>query len=153
MEGPFPELSSGLNRVSAGTVFVADLQAPASGVAERRWEPLVTTLDKGLEALLGRGRRAASISKPSVVVKMYIDPDRKLDVHLVGRQFDPATGAAEEVKGASLFLAGSAVSGARSGYFFTAEGPERKVTLTPFGMGVQATLPDFVGSAVLSVAR
>ena len=78
---------------------------------------------------------------------------RQLDVHLVGRQFDAATGNAEEVKGLVLHLAGAAVSGARTGYLFSPDVPERKVALTPFGMGVQAVIPDFAGAAILSVAR
>lgn len=153
LEGPFPALDRGLNRVGSGTVFSLDNGLQPVGGGERRWESLMPTLDKALESLLGRGRRAASCSRPSVVVKLYVDPDRKLDVHLVGRQFDPHTGAPEPVHGALLHLAGFAVSSARSGYLFTADGPERKVTLTPFGMGVQVTLPDFAGAAILTVAR
>jgi hypothetical protein len=148
--GPFPELTAGLNRVGAGSVITLDLSASSS---TRRIEPLLPGLEKGLESLLGRGRHAASVSRPSVLVKMYVDPDRKLDVHLVGRQFDATTGAAEEVKGLTVHLSGSAVSGARTGYLFSPGTPERKVTLSAFGMGVQATLPDFKGSAVLTVSR
>lgn len=151
LEGPLPELSGGLNKVGAGTVFLLEAAVPEA--EERRWEPLVAVLDKAMESLLGRGRRAVSVSKPTVVAKAYLDPERKLDVHLVGRAFDPVKGRPEEVKGLVLHLAGASVSGARTGYLFTADQPERKVPLTPFGMGVQAVIPDFVGSAVLSVAR
>jgi hypothetical protein len=147
--GPFPELAAGLNRVGAGSVLALDLLA----AGPRKVDTLLPGLEKALESLLGRGRHAASVSKPSVLVKMYVDPDRKLDVHLVGRQFDPATGAAEEMKGLTVHLSGSAVSGARTGYLFSQGMPERKVALSAFGMGVQATLPDFRGSAVLTVSR
>lgn len=151
LEGPLPELAAGLNRVGAGTVFSIDPK-PAIG-AERRPETLATELDRALESLLGRGRRAATVSLPSLIVKMFLDPEKKLDVHLVGRAFDPASGDAQKVSGAVVHLAGFAVSGARSGYVFTAEAPERKITLTPFGMGVQAALPDFTGAAILTIAR
>ncbi len=152
LEGPFGELEPGLNRVGAGTAFVLDLDAPARE-APRKWDSLAPGIEKALESLLGRGRRAASSSRPSMMIKMYVDPDRKLDVHLVGRQFNATTGAPEDLKGVTLYLSGGAVSGARSGYLFTPDAPERKVALTPFGMGVQAALPDFAGSAVLTIAR
>lgn len=148
LSGPF-ELSDGLNRIGSGSVIRLD--APANW--DRGADVLQAPLDKALESLLGRGRRSVSVSRPTVLAKLYLDPDRKLDVHLVGRQFAPTTGAPEEVKGLVVHLAGSAVSGARTGYFYSQGEPERRVSLSAFGTGVQTTLPDFSGSAILSITR
>ena len=79
---------------------------------------------------------------------LRLDPEKKLDVVLVAR--DPANAA---VRGATIFLSGAVVSGARSGFLFQPGAPEKRVPLVPFGMGVQATLPDFDGEAVLAVER
>jgi hypothetical protein len=151
LAGPFAPLSDGLNKAGTGTVFAIDTESRAEGEAERRFEPLMVPLERALESLLGRGRRAATYRGASLVVKCYLDPDRKLDVQLVGRAFDPSSGAAAVVKGAVLHLSGAAASGARSGMLITEDGQERKVSLAPFGMGVQAALPDFVGSAMLTI--
>jgi hypothetical protein len=144
--GPFVELSAGLNRVGAGSVILLDT-AP-DGKSET-----LAPLEKALESLLGRGRRAVSVSRPGFIVKMYLDPDRKLDVHVVSRPLESGSGAAGETRGLALYLSGSAVSGARSGTVFSQGATERKIPLTTFGMGVQATLPDFNGSAILSISR
>ncbi len=153
LEGPFGSLQPGLNVSDHRTLFAIDPAGNAEGLAERRFEPLVGELDRALESLIGRGRRAAGFRGADLVVKCYLDPDRKLDVQLVGRSFDPASGAAAKVSGAVLYLSGAAASGARSGQFLTEDGQARKVTLSPFGMGVQVALPEFAGSALLTVAR
>jgi hypothetical protein len=144
VSGPFGEFSSGLNRIGAGSVIVLDTPAEAP------LDALLPPLQKAMDSLLGRGRRAVTVSKPSIVVKMFLEPDKKLDVHFVGRQF---AGGPEQVKGLSVYLSGSAVSGARTGTLFSEGQPERKVPLAAFGMGVQAVLPDFAGAAILSVTR
>ncbi len=153
VEGPFEPLQAGLNTSGGRTLFAIDPTGLAQGVAERRFEPLTPALERALESLVGRGRRAASFRGANLVVKCYLDPDRKLDVHLVGRSFDEATGAAALVKGATLHLSGAAASGARTGLLFTEDGQSRKLGLSPFGMGVQVALPEFAGSALFSISR
>lgn len=149
-EPPLGELSEGLDKVGQGSVFGID---PHGEPATRAFEPLVVPLDRALDSLLGRGRRAAATHRDGLMVKLYLDPEKKLDVHLVGRHWNPATGGAEAVQGAVLRLSGSAVGGARTGWLFSPGAQERKVSLTPYDMGVQAKLPDFIGSAVLTVSR
>lgn len=149
-EPPLGDLSEGLGKVGNGSVFSID---PRGQPEERPYAPLVVPMDRALDSLLGRGRRVVSSNRPSLLVKMFLDPDRKLDVHLVGRAWNPTIGQAQAVQGAVLRLSGSAVGGARTGWLFSPGAPERKVTLTAYDMGVQARLPDFIGSAVLTVSR
>lgn len=153
LPAPFGGIDEGLNAVGQGTVFGVRLERPADGEAERRWEPLLKPLEQAAESLLGRGRRTVSVSGAPLVVKCWLDPEKKLDVHLVARAFDPATGEAAKVSGAVLHLSGAAASGSRSGLLLLEDGSERKVPLSPFGMGVQAVLPDFTGGALFTVAR
>lgn len=147
-EGPFPELTNGLDTVGSGSVFTIDPTGTQREVA-----PLLGPLETALDELLGRGRRVVTTNRPTLVAKLFIDPEKKLDVHLVGRAWNAASGSAEAIQGAVLRLSGVAVGGARVGWLFTQGGPERKIPLTPFNMGVQAALPDFIGSAVLTVSR
>lgn len=149
-EPPLGDLSEGLDKVGQGSVFGID---PHGEPQTRAFEPLVVPLDRALDSLLGRGRRAAAANRDGLMVKLYLDPERKLDVHLVGRHWNTATGGAEAVQGAVLRLSGSAVGGARTGWLFSPGAAERKVSLTPYDMGVQARLPDFIGSAVLTISR
>lgn len=155
LAGPFPELRSGLNRVGEGTVFAFEPRAEdeAAPASVRTAAELSSPLEAGITSLLGRGRRALALSGADVVVKTFVDPDRKLDVHLVGRDFDPVTGEARPVSGALLYLTGPAVGGARSGRLFLPDGTDRKVPLIPFGIGVRVSLPDFPGAAVFTVSR
>jgi hypothetical protein len=52
-----------------------------------------------------------------------------------------------------LHLSGAAVSGSRAGVWLSEDGQERRLVLVPFGMGVQVALPEFAGSALLTVPR
>lgn len=149
-EPPLGGLSEGLSSVGHGTVFAID---PNGEPEQRPVEPLVLPMERALESILGRGRRTVQTNHPSLLVKLYLDPERKLDVHLVGRNWNAAAGSAEAVQGAVLRLSGAAVGGARMGWLFSQGAAERKVTLTPYNMGVQAKLPDFIGSAVLTIPR
>lgn len=149
-EPPLGDLSEGLEKVGNGSVFGID---PRGTPDDRPYQPLVVPMDRALESLLGRGRRVASTNRPSLLVKLFLDPDRKLDVHLVGRAWNPTGGHAQAVQGAVMRLSGAAVGGARTAWLFSPGAPERKVTLTAYDMGVQARLPDFIGSAVLTVSR
>lgn len=149
-EPPLGELSEGLGKVGNGSVFSID---PRGEPEDRAFQPLVVPMDRALDSLLGRGRRVASTNRPSLLVKLFLDPERKLDVHLVGRAWNPTVGHAQAVQGAVVRLSGSAVGGSRTAWLFSPGAPERKVTLTAYDMGVQARLPDFIGSAVLTVSR
>jgi hypothetical protein len=89
----------------------------------------------------GRGRLFA---------RAYLDPERKLDVHLVNLETTPA-------QGIQLTIAGQAAGGGRSGYWFA---PERdggkdgeRITLNPSGFSVSTILPSVSSYALLAVPR
>lgn len=151
--GPFPELRSGLNRVGDGTVFSFDPAENGSAPGTRNVEGLSGPLESGLSSLWGRGRRALSVSGARVLVKTFIDPDRKLDIHLVGRDFNPESATPIPVSGAILLLSGPAVGGARVGRLLFPDGSEHRVPLIPFGIGVRVNLPEFPGAAIFTVSR
>ncbi len=151
--GPFPTLTGGLGRHGQGTVLGVALSPPADGVAERRYEPLLSPLSQALESLMGRGRRATTVTGAELIVKARLDPEKKLDLMLVGRRFDPSTGAAAHISGAVVHISGALAGPAPTGVLLTEDGREKKVSLTAFGLGVRASLPDFSGSAILTVAR
>jgi hypothetical protein len=101
-------------------------------------------LDRALSALLGRGRRAASVAgrAPPLVV-LHRGPGALL-AHLVAPD-------GERTLGATLFLGAHVAGGARSCRFVSADGQDVRIPLNPSGMSVSTVLPSFRGYAVLSV--
>ncbi len=118
----------------------------------RTSEALAGPLDAAVTSLLGRGRRAVAFGQQAVLVRAFLEPDQKLDVHIAARSLD-ANGAPPVLRGLQLQLAGAAVGGARSGLLFMADGTEHKVNLSPFGTGLRVDLPDLPGAALLTIAR
>jgi hypothetical protein len=136
----FPEVRSGLDRVGEGRVSVLEQEAPA--------EP---QLLKSVRELLGRGRAQLTLSgRARLFARAYLDPERKLDVHLVNFEEKPA-------QGVLLGIAGQAAGAGRTGYWFApdrASGKDgERIALNPSGFSVSTVLPSIGSSALLAIPR
>lgn len=141
----FPEVKSGMERVGEGRVYAigTDSDSPAA--------PEVQVVRAARE-LLGRGRAHLSLSgRARLFARAYLDPERKLDVHLVN--FD----APRPAQGVLLHIAGQAAGAGRTGYWFA---PERaagkdgeRISLNPSGFSVSTVLPGIAAGALLAVPR
>jgi hypothetical protein len=108
---------------------------------------------KGLRELVGRGRAQVVLAgRGRLFARAYLDPERKLDVHLVN--LDPQLPPAQ---GVQLTIAGQAAGGGRAGYWFA---PERaggkdgeRIPLNPSGFSVSTILPSVSAYALLAVPR
>lgn len=135
----FPEVKSGMDRVGEGRVYALD-EAPSE-----------TLLARALREMAGRGRAQVTWSgRGRLLARAYLDPERKLDVHLVNLDDRPA-------QGVQLTIAGQAAGGGRSGYWFA---PERdggkdgeRIALNPSGFSVSTILPSVDAYALLAVPR
>jgi hypothetical protein len=134
----FPEAKAALDQLGEGRLQLLDEAAPEAAVV-RALQDL--SRRRAQVTLAGRGRLFA---------RAYLDPERKLDVHLVNLE-----GAAAQ--GVQLTIAGHAAGGGRSGYWFA---PERdggrdgeRITLNPSGFSVSTILPSIAGYALLAVPR
>lgn len=147
----FPEAKAGLNRIGEGRVWaVTPDEDPAAGPA------LEAQVARAARELLGRGRASVTLTgRGSVLVRAYLDPERKLDVHLVNLDVRPE--GPVPAQGITLHLAGQIAGGGRSGYWFA---PDRdkgtdgeRIALNAAGFGVSTVLPRVSGSALLTVPR
>lgn len=142
----FPEVKSGLDRVGEGRVYALDDSAALPHEA----------LGRALRELAGRGRAQVTLSgRGRLFSRAYLDPERKLDVHLVN--LDLKTDAPATAQGVQLTIAGQAAGGGRSGYWFS---PERRggkdgerITLSPSGFSVSTILPGIDAYSLLAVPR
>jgi hypothetical protein len=143
----FPEVKSGLDRVGEGRVYALEEGLPPQGAE---------TLSRALRELAGRGRSQITVAgRGKLFSRAYLDPERKLDVHLVNLDLRGAAVAAAQ--GVQLTIAGQAAGGGRSGYWFA---PERdggkdgeRITLNPSGFSVSTILPSVDAYALLAVPR
>jgi hypothetical protein len=159
----FPEVKSGLDRVGEGRVYALDDGAPGSvhpqGAPDRVASSsiaLEALLARALRELAGRGRAQVTVAgRGRLFSRAYLDPERKLDVHLVN--LDLKNDAIATAQGVQLTIAGQAAGGGRSGYWFA---PERdggkdgeRITLNPSGFSVTTILPSVNAYALLAVPR
>ena len=136
----FPEVKSGLDRVKEGRVYRTDDSSPAA-------------LARALRELAGRGRAQITLAgRGKLFARAYLDPERKLDVHLVNLD-----GALAPAQGVQVSIAGQAAGGGRLGYWFS---PERdggkdgeRITLSPSGFSVSTILPSVSAYALLAIPR
>jgi hypothetical protein len=140
----FPEVKSGLERVGDGRVFMLDEGAQELAIA------------RGLRELIGRGRPQVTLTgRGRLFSRAYLDPERKLDVHLVN--LDLREPGFVPAQGVQVSIAGQAAGGGRSGYWFA---PERaggkdgeRIVLNPSGFSVSTILPSVDAYALLAVPR
>lgn len=131
-------------RVGQGTlVSLPPLPPPRPGGAPIEPGPL-EPVARAMSVVLGRSRRAASVTGRSpVLVALYRDGER-LEAHLVPLGAGP-------VQGATLFL-GVHVAGAASRARFQSEnGADERIVMNPSGYSISTVLPAFQGYAVLTV--
>jgi hypothetical protein len=141
----FPEAKSGMERISEGRVYAVQTDSDAPEA------PQALVLRAARE-LLGRGRSHLSVSgRARLFARAYLDPERKLDVHLVNLD------APRPAQGVLLHIAGQAAGASRTGYWFA---PERdtgkdgeRIALNPSGFSVSTVLPGIAASALLAVPR
>jgi hypothetical protein len=139
LEPLFPSVKSGLERVSEGRVYALEDSA---------------LLPRALREL-GRRPQINVAGRGRLLLRSYLDVERKLDVHLVNLDLREAGVAAAQ--GVQLSIAGSAAGGGRIGYWF-AEGREggrdgERITLNPSGFSVSTILPSVDAYALLAVPR
>ena len=139
IEPLFPSVKSGLERVSEGRVYaLEDTALLPRALRELGRRPQVT--------VAGRGR---------LLLRTYLDVERKLDLHLVNLDLRDAGVAAAQ--GVQLSIAGSAAGGGRIGYWFAQEregGRDgERITLNPSGFSVSTILPSVEAYALLAVPR
>ena len=143
----FPEVKSGLDRVGEGRVYALEEGAPAAQEA---------LLARALRELSGRGRAQITLAgRGKVFARAYLDPERKLDVHLVN--LDLHEGGLSAAQGVQITIAGQAAGGGRAGYWFAQERAGGKdgerITLNPSGFSVSTILPSIDAYALLAVPR
>jgi hypothetical protein len=154
--GPlFPEVKDtkeALERIAEGRVY----QIPAGPDGQLSASALEPLLQKALRELLGRSPRALQMQGRGVLLaRAYLDPERKLDVHLVNLDLRDGQGFTA-AQGVLLQIAGAAAGAGRTGYWFSPERPGKdgeRITLNPSGFSVSTVLPSVGASALLSVPR
>lgn len=135
-----PSAKASGTRVGKGTVAVL----PALEKDGAPSVPPPVLLEKALAALLGRGRRAASVAaRVPLLVVLYRTPGALL-AHLVAPD-------GERAQGATLFLGVHLAGGARRARFVSADGQDARIPMNPSGNSVSTILPAFKGYAVLSL--
>ena len=140
----FPEVKSGLEPLGEGRVFALDEGAQEQAVG------------RALRELSGRGRAQIILSgRGRLLVRAYLDPERKLDVHFVNLELQQD--AFVPAQGVQATIAGQAAGGGRAAYWFA---PERsggkdgeRITLNPSGFSVSTILPSVQTHALLAVPR
>ncbi len=137
----FPAGKPGGTHVGGGTLAVLPPLATDGVVVA----PDPALLEKALGAVLGRGRRAASVAgRAPLVVVLHRIPGALL-AHLIA---EPG----ERAQGATLFLGVHVAGGARRARFVSADGQDVRIPMNPSGNSVSTVLPSFRGYAVLSLA-
>ncbi len=101
-------------------------------------------LEKALNALLGKGRRAVGATGRARLGATLWRRGEALDVHLV-------TLGAERAQGTTLFVGLHVAGNHRKARFRAAEGGEVEIRLNPSLSSVSTILPAFTGYAVLSL--
>jgi hypothetical protein len=126
-------------RVGEGTLAMLPALGKDGGTAA----PDPALLEKALAAVLGRGRRAASVAARVPLVVVLHRNAGALVAHLVAPE--------ERAQGATLFLGVHVAGGARRARFVSADGQDLRIPMNPSGNSVSTVLPAFRGYAVLSV--
>jgi hypothetical protein len=141
LPGFLPAAKPGGTRVGAGVL--AALPALEGDGARGALDPVI--LERAVGAVIGRGRRAASLAgRAEMLVVLHRAPGA-LFAHLF------ADGPVR-VQGATLFLGQHVAGGARRGRFVSADGQDVRIPLNPSGSALSTVLPAFRGYAVLSLS-
>jgi hypothetical protein len=128
-------------RVGAGTLAELPPLAPLGGGEP----PAADDLEKALNTVLGRGRRAAGVASRQPVLVVLDRTPSAVHAHLV------ALGP-EKAQGATLFLGVKVVGGVRRARFVSSDGDDVRIPMNPSGYSLSTVLPSWRGYAVLSLA-
>ena len=129
-------------RIGKGTFAALGPLAPEKGSAAA---PDPALLDKALAALLGKGRRAASVSSRQPMLVVVDRCGSAVHAHLV-------TLGPDRAQGATLFLGLHVAGDARRARFVSADGTDVRIPMNPSGYSLSTVLPAFKGYAVLSLS-
>ncbi|WP_242360409.1 hypothetical protein [Anaeromyxobacter sp. SG17] len=128
-------------RVGKGTFAALAPLAPEKGSAA---PPDPALLERALAALLGKGRRAASVASRQPLLVVLDRTEGAVHAHLV-------TLGPERAQGATLFLGLQVAGDARRARFVSADGSDVRIPMNPSGYSLSTVLPAFKGYAILSV--
>jgi hypothetical protein len=140
-EGVLPSGKPAGVRVGQGTLVELAPLAPLGGEAP----PDDEVVEKGLAAVLGRGRRAAGVAGRQPVLVVVDRTPSAVHVHLVSL-------GAERAQGVTLFLGVKVAGGVRRARFVSADGTDVRIPMNPSGTSISTVLPAWQGYAVLSLA-
>jgi len=130
-------------RVGKGTTIgLGRLPAPRPGTLPEPGQ--LEPLSRALSALIGKGRRAASVAGRSPMLVALYRQEERLAAHLVSLGTGPA-------QGATLFLGLRVAGTASRARFQTASGADERIVMNPSGYSISTVLPAFAGYAVLTV--
>jgi hypothetical protein len=141
----FPEAKAGMERVGEGRIYAIGIDSDAPPQPDAQ-------VVRAAQELLGRGRSHLVLSgRARLFARAYLDPERKLDVHLVNLDLP------RPAQGVLLHIAGQAAGAGRTGYWFA---PERaagkdgeRISLNPSGFSVSTVLPGISAGALLAIPR
>ncbi len=140
---PLPAGKAAGVKVAKGTLVTLP-PLPAARPGPITEPSLVEPVSRAVGTLLGKGRRAASVTgRTPLFVALYRNEER-LDAHLVALGLEPA-------QGAMLFLGLHVAGAARRARFQSADGADEKIVMNPSGYSLSTVLPAFHGYAVLSI--
>jgi hypothetical protein len=128
-------------RVGTGTLAELPPLAPLGGGEP----PAAEDLEKALNAILGRGKRAAGVAGRQPVLVVLDRTPSAVHAHLVALGPDRA-------QGVTLFLGVKIAGGVRRARFVTSEGDDVRIPMNPSGYSISTVLPSWRGYAVLSLA-
>ncbi|ABS28634.1 conserved hypothetical protein [Anaeromyxobacter sp. Fw109-5] len=129
-------------RVGQGTLATLAPLAPEKGSAAA---PDPALLERAVAALLGKGRRAASVVSRQPLLVVLDRNAEAVHAHLV-------TLGPDRAQGATLFLGLHVAGEARRARFVSADGADLRIPMNPSGYSLSTVLPAFQGYAVLSLA-
>jgi hypothetical protein len=133
-------------RAGEGSLLALHPLVPSPSAGPIAGAPSAESLERGLSALLGRGRRAVQVYSPSPLSVSAWRPSGRLDVHVSSLADGPA-------RDATVVLSTEVAGSARRARFRGSDGVDEKLTLVPSAGEVAAVLPEFSGYGVLSLVR
>ncbi|MFO0582471.1 MAG: hypothetical protein U0229_09380 [Anaeromyxobacter sp.] len=140
-EGALPPGKPGGVRVGAGTLAELPALAPLGGEDP----PAPEDVEKALNAVLGRGKRAAGVAGRHPVLVVVDRTEDAVHAHLVSL-------SNEKAQGVTLFLGVKLAGGVRKARFVSADGTDVRIPMNPSGQSLSTVLPSWQGYAVLSLA-
>jgi len=139
--GALPAGKPGGVRVGSGTLAELPALAPLGGEDP----PEQDEVEKALNAVLGRGKRATGVAGRHPVLVVVDRTDGAVHVHLVSL-------TSEKAQGVTLFLGVKLAGGVRRGRFVSTDGTDVRIPMNPSGHSLSTVLPSWQRYAVLSLA-